>query len=231
MEKHLYSAIESFMRECMKDSAHDTEHVYRVLYMALEIAKYEIGVNQTILIAACLLHDIGREEQFRNPSLCHAKVGAQKAYDFLMQNGFEKEDAKQIKACIETHRYRKGNLPESIEAKILFDADKLDVAGAVGIARTLLHQGKVGEPLYTLDPNGEICNGAEDKEESFFQEYKYKLEHLYNRFYTKKAAQIAKARQTAAQEFYAALLKEMQDTYHIGKANLYELFEQGGNHG
>lgn len=86
-----------------------------------------------------LLHDIGRKEQFENPELCHAIAGSEK-----------------VKHCIKTHRYRKNNLPESLEAKILFDADKLDVTGAMGIARTLIYKGIVSEPIY--------CRGKTDCE-------------------------------------------------------------------
>ena len=77
-----YEKTESYMLSCMNDSAHDKEHVYRVLYYALEIAKQEPDVDYEILITSCLLHDIGRKEQFENPGLCHARVGGDKAYAF-----------------------------------------------------------------------------------------------------------------------------------------------------
>ena len=57
----------------MSDAAHDKQHVYRVLYNAVEIAKTERGANYDVLIAACLLHDIGRKEQFEDPSKDHAE--------------------------------------------------------------------------------------------------------------------------------------------------------------
>ena len=89
MNKQTYNLLENFMLCCMKDAAHDKEHVYRVLYHALEIAKTESPVNYDILIAACLLHDIGRKEQFENPALCHARVGSEKAYQFLLAHDFD----------------------------------------------------------------------------------------------------------------------------------------------
>ena len=75
MKKTEFQKIEKYMLECMKDSAHDSEHIYRVLYTALHIAETELMVNTDILIAACLLHDIGREAQFKNSSICHAAAG------------------------------------------------------------------------------------------------------------------------------------------------------------
>ena len=208
------------MIQCMEDSAHDKEHVYRVLYNALEIAKDESDVNYEILIAACLLHDIGRKEQFENPEVCHAMAGADKAYQFLLSEGFERRYAEQVKQCIQTHRYRKNNPPQSLEAKILFDADKLDVAGAIGIARTLLYKGIVSEPLYTVLPDGVVSNGENDAAPSFFQEYKFKLENLYSKFYTEKAAKLAEGRKRIAVEFYNCLYQEVNSSYQDGKDEL-----------
>ena len=62
MAEALYQSIERYMRSCMDDSVHDCEHVYRVLYNALEIATAEPDVDYDVLITVCLLHDIGRKE-------------------------------------------------------------------------------------------------------------------------------------------------------------------------
>ena len=148
MTKEMYLQIENYMLSCMEDSAHDKEHIYRVLYGALEIAKAEEHVDQDVLITACLLHDIGRKEQFADPTLCHAMVGADKAAAFLLAQGYGEEFAQKVHHCIQTHRFRKALQPQTIEAKILFDADKLDVTGAVGIARSLMYKSEVAEPLY-----------------------------------------------------------------------------------
>ena len=156
MKEQEYRKIEEFMQDCMKegDAAHDREHVCRVLQAALKIAETEPEADRDILTAACLLHDVGRKEQMEDPSLDHAVVGAEKAKRFLLEEGFDPAFAGRVSACIATHRYRSDNPPESIEAKILFDADKLDVTGAMGAARTLLYQGALGEPLYTKRPAG-----------------------------------------------------------------------------
>ena len=130
MTQKTFDLLESHMLACMGDSAHDAEHVRRVLYLALEIAESEPSADRDVLIAACLLHDIGREEQFRDPSLCHAQVGAEKAYRFLLDHDFSEDFAAHVRDCIRTHRFRSGDPPATIEARILFDADKLDVTGA-----------------------------------------------------------------------------------------------------
>ena len=132
------------MQCCMEDTAHDRERVYRVLALALEIAQTEPEADCDILIAACLLHDIGRKEQFLNPTLCHAEVGAQKVERFLLESGFPPEYARRVGRCVCTHRFRSAGQPEAIEEKILFDADKLDAAGATEIVCTLFCIGEVG---------------------------------------------------------------------------------------
>ena len=79
MTRETFALLEKYMLSCAGDAAHDSEHVRRVLYLALEIAETEEGVDRDLLIAACLLHDIGRPEQFADPALCHARVGGELA--------------------------------------------------------------------------------------------------------------------------------------------------------
>ena len=226
MTQQTYRTIEKFMLSCMDDSAHDCQHVYRVLYNALEIAKAEPVANYDILIAACLLHDIGRKDQIADPSLCHAEVGSQKAYRFLLELGMGEDFARQVRHCILTHRFRKNLPPETPEARILFDADKLDVTGAIGIARTLLYKGTVTEPLYRLLPDGTISDGTHDIGHSFFREYKFKLEKLYDRFLTQKGAELAKERQAIAKAYYESLYREVNEGYTTGQETLTALLEE-----
>lgn len=216
MDRKTFELLEKYMLSCMGDSAHDKDHIYRVLYNALDIAETELDVDYDVLICACLLHDIGRKEQFENPTLCHAMIGGEKAYSFLIDNSFDKPFAERVKGCIQTHRYRHNNLPQSIEAKILFDADKLDATGTIGIARTLLYKGKVNEGLYSLLPNGKVSDGKNDVIPSFFQEYRYKLENVYDRFYTIRGNAIAKERQKTAISFYNDMYKEVSEPYNKG---------------
>lgn len=212
MTKEKFTLIESYMLACAGDSAHDKEHIYRVLYTALHIAEFCENVDIDILTAACLLHDIARGDQLKNPKLCHAEKGAEKAYEFLTLNGFDTSFSEKVSACILTHRFRNDREPESTEAKILFDADKIDVTGAMGIARTLIYSGETRRPLYSLMNDGEINDGTV-KDDTFFAEYKFKLERLYDRFYTEKGREIAFERKKHAEDFYNNLLGEIRNTY------------------
>lgn len=221
MKKTEYAAIEAYMLQCMKDSAHDKDHVYRVLYNAMAIAAGEGGVNMDVLIAACLLHDIARPDQMVNPKLCHAQLGAERAWAFLTGRGWAPDQAEHVRQCIRTHRFRKGEPPVTLEAKILYDADKLDVTGAIGAARTLQYNGAMDEPIYTTDDNGDICDGSGDDEpDSFFREYRYKLARVYDRFTTQTGAAMAAQRQAAAERFYQDVLHEVRDTLALGRETL-----------
>lgn len=225
MRKDTFSLLENYMLSCMGDSAHDAEHVYRVLNNALVIAKQEQTVDYDVLIAACLLHDIARPEQIADPSLCHAAVGSEKAHQFLVRNGFGTEFADHVRDCIRTHRFRKNVQPGTLEGKILFDADKLDVVGAIGVARTLVYKGTVSDPLYTRNPDGSISDGSEGEASSFFREYKFKLEKLYDRFYTHTGRELALERKAAAESFYKNLYNDVSTFDDVGKRLLSDHIE------
>ena len=226
MTQDNYCLIETYMLSCAADSAHDAEHIYRVLYNALEIAKGEEGVDHDVLIAACLLHDIGRKEQLEDPTKCHAMVGSQKAWNFLRSNGFSEEFAQQVRHCIQVHRFRKSLPPQTVEAKILFDADKLDVTGAIGAARTLQYNGALGEPIYATAPDGTILDGSgEDEGDSYFREHCFKLSRVYDRFLTAAGARMAAERQEAAERFYRDVLREVRTTVQAGQKALEDALE------
>ena len=216
MTKKEFELFENYMLECMKDVAHDAEHVYRVLYAALDIAHHTPGkVDYNVLICASLLHDIGRKEEAENPKVNHAIVGAEKAYKFLIEKGYSGEFAEKVQACIGTHRFRVWSPPKSLEAKILFDADKLDTTGFMGIARTLLWCGRINMPLYQV--NDDKCVVVYDDQHTFIKEYKYKLSKLYDRFYTDRAKAIANERSMIAKACYSELINELSQSYNNRK--------------
>lgn len=209
MTKETYDIIEEHMLKMMRDPVHDSLHIYRVLNYAMKIAESYNYVDRDVLIASCLLHDIGRQAGCENPNLSHAVEGSNLAYRFTKELGWEEEKCQHIKECIKTHSYRIEDRPISMEAKILFDADKLDVTGAVGIARTLMYKGEIGEPIYTMK-NGKVQDGSElDSPESFLKECQKKLLRIYDRFYTEEAAKIALERKKITEKFYDELLKEI----------------------
>ncbi len=226
MTKSEFQAIERHMLNAMTDSAHDPMHIYRVLYLALDIAASEENVNMDVLVAACLLHDIGREQQSKDLELDHAQIGGPMAYAYLASIGWTEEAAGHVQRCVETHRFRKGEPPESIEAKIVFDADKLDVTGAIGMARTLIYGGQVLEPLYLLDEHGQIEKAGGGAEvSSFFQEINYKFFKIYDSFFTERARQIGAQRRPAFIHFYESLEREIQLAHDEGARRLLQMLD------
>lgn len=219
MDRTVYKKIENYMLECMDatDFVHGREHVYRVLSHAVEIADHITAeenltdpVDYDVLIAAALLHDIGRAEQNENLELCHAQIGSAKAYNFLLSLQWPESRAKKVSDCILSHRARKGEIPAALEARILFDADKLDSIGAIGISRILMYSGRMKEPLYTLTETGQINREPSVSEVSnFFQEWNQKkatMQYLN----TSYAKQMAKKRMESSEQFYISLLKELE---------------------
>lgn len=226
MDKAAYEKLESYMLACMEDAAHDKEHVYRVLYAALDIAAHERGANLDVLIAACLLHDIGLREQFADPAVDHAEAGAVKAVQYLTANGSTPEFAAKVAGCIRAHRFRNAQPPSTIEEKILFDADKLDAAGVIGIARTICYQAIAGQPLYSTGADGSVLPGAAAEPDSFLREYKFKLERLYGHFFTRRGAELARRRQAAAVNFYQSLMEEIVTSAENGRNMLAAAMER-----
>jgi len=225
MTKEFFSRLEAYMLSAMEDSAHDPEHIYRVLHNALLIAQEEEVVDYDVLITACLLHDVGRKAQFADPQVCHAQAGSEMAYHYLMEQGKPEEFCEQVRHCIRTHRFRSNDQPRTIEARILFDADKLDVTGALGIARTLMYKGNTAEPIYHLRPDGSVSDGTEDDRPSFFREYVFKLDKIYDRFYTAKGAQLAENSRQAAKDFYDALYQQITQPRQQGISLLKRLLD------
>lgn len=210
MDIALIRKCEAYMQACLKnDMAHDPQHIYRVLKIAMDIALHEPDADREQVIIACLLHDIGRMAQLDNPSLCHAEVGGDMAYSFLLQEGVPVSMADSIRSAIRTHRFRSKQAPDSIEAKILFDADTIDVAGAIGIARSLQYEGNAAIPLYNVGTDGNLILGNVDQPDCFLREYAFKLQNIYDRLYTKRGKEIAFSRRKAAEQYYQALVAEI----------------------
>ena len=207
MTAEKYQRLWAHMESCMRDSAHDAGHIQRVLDAALILAQKEKNVDFDCLIAAALLHDIGREEQFRTGE-SHASVGARMAKAYLLETGGTEEFAQHVSDCIRTHSFRKNDPPASVEARLIYEADKLDVVGAVGVARTFLYQGRSGDPIYSISPDGAVESGDE-KEASFYSEYRHKLMRLPGRFLTPEGKKRASIRGERAARFEAALRAEV----------------------
>jgi uncharacterized protein len=121
---------------------HEFEHTERVYKLAIHIAQTE-KADLDILRAAALLHDIARKKQEdMNDTICHAKEGGKMAKEILEKSSFPKEKIDAVSYAIEAHRYSKNIKPETTEAAIIQDGDRLEALGSIAIARIFSYNGK-----------------------------------------------------------------------------------------
>jgi uncharacterized protein len=114
------------------DLAHGWEHVYRVYHLALRIAEQE-HADCLIVGMAALLHDLGRTT--RDPSRPHEERSAILATELLARYHLPTSAERAILHAILAHSYRRGITPATLEARVLYDADRLDSLGASGLMR------------------------------------------------------------------------------------------------
>lgn len=203
--------LRAFAAACANEEGgcHGPDHAERVHVTALAMGR-ELEADLTILSAAALLHDIGRAEESRSRGqLCHAALGAVMAEPLLRELDFPAETVAAIRHCIATHRFRDDtNRPESLEAQILFDADKLDSLGAIGIGRAFLFAGQVGARLHN-DEQALADSLAYSLEDTAYREFKVKLCKLPERMLTTVGRKLAGERQQFMQEFFTRLDAEI----------------------
>lgn len=192
---------------------HDWSHVDRVRNLALHIGKKE-KADLAVLEVACLLHDIGRKEEMdSNGKFCHAEKGSQIAEKFLLKLKLDKKDIENIKHCIVSHRFRNEHIPKTTEAKVLFDADKLDSIGAVGIGRDFLFAGFIKNPMYTGREKDLIKKGNDKsytKDDTAVMEFEFILKKIKNKILTKTGKIIAKNRHEYMVDFFKKFDREIK---------------------
>lgn len=186
---------------------HGPDHSERVHRTALYIGRH-MQARLDILSAAALLHDIGRKhETLEQGRICHAEKGAELARDILNDLGFPGATVEDVIHCIATHRYRSDNPPQTLEAKILFDADKLDSIGAIGIGRAFLFAGQVGARLHNGDVD--ILNShSYSIEDTAYREFKVKLCRVRDRLLTPIGRRLAHERHAFMELYFERLERE-----------------------
>jgi len=195
-----------------EDAAHDFEHVLRVLKLAERIGRAE-GADMEVLRAAVLLHDVARVAEDRGGP-CHAEAGAQRAREILAQQPAEQVEA--VAHAIAAHRFRGSTAPQTLEARILYDADKLDAIGAIGVARAYAIAGQCGQRLWAAVPRQYAHRSIEeargdiaDAEHNPVHEYVFKLSRLKDVLYTETGRRLAAGRHAYMARFFARLEQEV----------------------
>ena len=191
------------------DPVHDFAHVQRVYNMAERLALVA-GADLEIVGAAALLHDAQGTTPGAEARTLHQHSSAEFAGQVLLEENWPEERIAAVQHCIRAHRYRDvSEPPVTIEAKVLFDADKLDVLGAIGVARVIAYASLAGEPFYAEPSQNFLQTGKEDPGEphSAYHEYLFKLRKIKDRLFTQEARRIAASRD----EYLAEYFKRLQD--------------------
>lgn len=188
--------------------SHDWEHTQRVYNMCMHIGKIE-NADLEVLRLAALLHDIGREEQDKSKGkICHAERGAVLAKEILEKYNVDKVIIDKVIHCIETHRFRGKKVPQTKEAQILFDADKLDSIGAIGIGRAFIFAGEIGAKVHNKDVDIKRTKSYTE-EDTAYREYMVKLRKVKDKMLTNEGKRIAEGRHKFMEEFFDRLNKEV----------------------
>jgi uncharacterized protein len=192
------------------DPVHGFDHVLRVLHLAERIGR-ELGADMEIVRAAALLHDVSsahpEDPEARGQ---HELDSAEFAREYLIGADWPEDRIVSVQHCIRAHRFRGDETPGSLEAKVLFDADKLDVMGAFGAARTISYAIQAGQPVYARPSRRFLEQGETEPGEphSAYHEYLFKLRHIRDRLYTEPARRWADRRHKVLTAFFEQLAAE-----------------------
>lgn len=218
LETRLWEIAESYYPK--NDWAHGISHIRRVLKMAVEIGEEEKADIEVIEMAA-MLHDIYVAEEKRpgREGFRHEVEASKSAGKILKRLGVTDRTVDAVCHCIEAHRKRVGKIsPQTIEAKCIFDADKLDCIGAIGVVRSAFVSFEHGQEFYkeedmeayrrkNVRPDGTIIDFSQH---SSNLEYELSLKAVAGRMYTKTGMRLAKERAAFMDEFYNRLGKELR---------------------
>ena len=211
-------ARKTMEREGNEDAAHDFDHLVRVMALADTIAAREGGDMPTIW-AAVALHDIGQPRELRHGG-DHALIGAAIAAELLQDTLFPQEAIPAVQQAIREHRMTGGALPGTLEGRVLYDADKIDSLGAIGIGRLYMITGRYNQKVYTPVP-AEIEQPVDPAlvrrlrrrpDYSPSIEFQLLFGNLPERMATTTGRELARERYEFMEEFFTRLRKEAEGT-------------------
>jgi len=152
------------------DGAHDATHLQRVWRTAHELLAQHPEADKLVVQAACFLHDLVNLPKDHPQRAQASQLAAKAAVEELTRAGFPADKLAAVANAITAHSFSAGIAPETIEAKIVQDADRLDALGAVGLARLFYTAGKMDSALaHGSDPLAQ-ARALDDKS--------YALDHI-----------------------------------------------------
>jgi uncharacterized protein len=214
VEQKIFDCVYHKVKEHLESApkCHDFDHTLRVLHNARKLAAELPECDLNIIELGALIHDIARPEELAaQGKLCHAETGADMVPQILKDCGVTDESMiERVKQCVRCHRFRDDVHPESLEEMIVFDADKLDSIGAVGIGRAFHFAGREGARLHNTAVEA-MNSSAYSREDSAYREYLVKLRHIQGRMMTEPGKCFAKELTSFMDNFFTQLGHEVSD--------------------
>jgi uncharacterized protein len=190
---------------------HDWEHTERVLHNARLIASKEENADKKVIDLGALLHDIARADEMAiKGKICHAKRGAELAEKILKDAGFDEAICQKVVKCVRRHRFRSDQKPVDLEEKIIYDADKLDSVGAVGLGRAFLFAGREGAKVHNTKEEA-LASPAYSENDTAYREYLVKQRYISDKMQTETGREIAQKRVKFMKEFFETLDEEIYE--------------------
>lgn len=205
----LSNRVQAFLAKSPR--CHDWEHTLRVLGNARMIAKLEKKSDLRVIEISALFHDIARADELSiQGKICHAKKGAEITGNILKEEGINQALIDKVVKCVRRHRFRSGDTPVSLEEKIIYDADKLDSLGAVGLGRAFLFAGRIGAKLHNT-PEEALNSKSYSENDTAYREYLFKLKDLPKKMLTVSGRKVARKRVLFMDKFFKKLDLEISE--------------------
>ena len=192
------------------DGSHDHSHLLRVWQNARRIADDEPSCDRVVLLAAVLLHDCVAVEKNSPDRPRASRLAADRARQIVAGLGWPPDQTERMAHAIEAHSFSAGIPPETIEACIVQDADRLEAIGAIGVARCFYVAGRLGSALYSPDDPAAVTRPLDDRVFAL-DHFGAKLFKVVDNFQTATGRHMAAERARTMQDFYKAFLAEIGD--------------------
>lgn len=189
------------------DGAHDGAHIRRVWANARRIAAAEGGDGE-VLAAAVLLHDCVHVEKSSPLRGQASRLAAARAGELLTARGWAASRIERVAHAIAAHSFSAGIAPETLEARVLQDADRLDAIGYIGIARCFYTAGRMGSALYQPDDPAASARALDDRAYAL-DHFRAKLLKLSDGFQTATGGRMAAERTRVLAAFVAGFEAEI----------------------
>ena len=195
------------------DASHDFFHFQRVWKTACKIMDQEgVAINSLVVLAACYFHDIVVLPKNHPKRSQASTLAAEKTRVCLQELAFPAELIPAVCHGVKAHSYSAGITPETIEAKVVQDADRMEALGAIGLARCFYTGGLLKHKLF--DPEDPAAEHRELNDRKYsLDHFEQKLLKLADTMQTRTGKQMAERNSEFIREFRAKLLRELQGDY------------------